>query len=296
MGIVIRTYNVGKADCFLIDLDGLQILVDGGYADTMSDIIKSNDLHDLDGIILTHIDSDHISGILKLIEDDLFIKRLSKKDNFFIVFNEYADCSTISYKQGVRLREYIEKYPNIKLINVYYRNQEMKIKDRWVIFKCVEKNIACVNEGINSITIKFISPTKEILRKFMKNWKRGIANAKVTNESSIVFLLSYRNKNILMTGDSSTSVFQNKLYELQKLEKIDVIKLPHHGSKNGNNDGILHLIDEYKCRKVIVSTKEKDKELDKKLIEQIENKIMASNVIYSYDTNQADKNYTEITI
>jgi metallo-beta-lactamase superfamily len=296
MGIVIRTYNVGKADCFLIDLDGLLILVDGGYAGTMSDIIKSNDLHDLDGIILTHIDSDHISGILKLIEDDLFIKRLSKKDNFFIVFNEYADYSTISYNQGVRLRECIEKYPNIKLINVYSRNQEMKIQDRWVIFKCVEKNIACVNEGIDSIVIKFISPSKEILRMFMKNWRRGIANAKVTNESSIVFLLSYQNKNILMTGDSSTSVFQNKLCELKKIKKLDVIKLPHHGSKNGNNDGILHLIDKYKCRKVIVSTKEKDEELDKKLIEQIEKKIMARNVIYSYDTNQVDKNYTEITL
>ena len=172
----------------------------------------------------------------------------------------------------------------------------MKIQDRWVIFKCVEKNISCINEGINSIVIKFISPTKEILRKFMKNWKRGIANAKVTNESSIVFLLSYQNKNILMTGDSSTSVFQNKLYELQKLEKIDVIKLPHHGSKNSNNNGIFHLIDKYKCGKVIVSTKEKDKELDEKLIKQIENKIMDKNVIYSYDTNHADKNYTEITL
>jgi len=78
MAIVIKTYNVGKADCILIDVDGFLLLVDGGYAGTMSDIIKSNDLDDLDGIILTHIDSDHISGILKLIEDDLFRKKLSK--------------------------------------------------------------------------------------------------------------------------------------------------------------------------------------------------------------------------
>lgn len=82
MGIFIKTYSVGKADCFLIKLDDFLLLVDGGYGNTMSDIIKNNDLADLDGIILTHIDRDHIAGILRLIEDDSFAKNLSKKDNF----------------------------------------------------------------------------------------------------------------------------------------------------------------------------------------------------------------------
>ena len=105
MGIVIKTYDVGRADCFLIDLDGFLLLVDGGYAGTMSNIIKSNDLQDLDGIILTHIDCDHISGIISLLENDLFREKILKKDNFFVVFNEYIDPSTISYQQGVRLRK-----------------------------------------------------------------------------------------------------------------------------------------------------------------------------------------------
>ena len=291
MGIVIRTYNVGKADCFSIKLDDFLLLVDGGYGNTMSDIIKNNDLADLDGIILTHIDRDHIAGILRLIEDDLFAKNLSKKDTFFVVFNEYVDPSTISYKQGVRLKQCIGKYPNIKLINAYSQNYEMKIKNKCVIFKCVENNIACINEGINSIIIKFISPTKEVLRKFMKNWKSNKNDAKITNDSSIIFLLSYQDKNILMTGDSSVRVFQKNLSNLPELKKIDVIKLPHHGSKNGNNDGILRLIDKYKCEKIIVSTKEDDKELDKKLIKEIEN-----NVIYSYNQKQDDKKYTEIIL
>ena len=286
MGIVIKTYNVGKADCFLIKLDDFLLLVDGGYENTMSDIIKNNDLADLDGIILTHIDRDHIAGILRLIEDDSFAKNLSRKDNFFVVFNEYVDPSTISYKQGVRLKQCIGKYPNIKLINAYSRNYEMKIKDRCVIFKRVENNITCINEGSNSIIIEFISPTKEVMRKFMKNWKSNKKDAVITNDSSIVFLLSYQNKNILMTGDSSVRVFQKNLSNLPELKKIDVIKLPHHGSKNGNNDGILRLIDKYKCEKTIVSTKEDDKELDKKLIEEIENKIGKYNVIYSYNQDQ----------
>lgn len=297
MGIFIKTYSVGKADCFLIKLDDFLLLVDGGYGNTMSDIIKNNDLADLDGIILTHIDRDHIAGILRLIEDDSFAKNLSKKDNFFVVFNEYVDPSTISYNQGVRLKQCIGKYPNIKLINAYSQNYEIKIKNKSVILKCVEKDIACINEEeSNSIIIQFISPTKEILRKFMKNWKSNKIDAKITNDSSIVFLLSYQNKNILMTGDSSVRVFQKNLSNMPELKKIDVIKLPHHGSKNGNNDGILRLIDTYKCEKIIVSTKEDDKELDKKLIEEIEKIIEKYNVIYSYNQKEDDTNYIEITL
>ena len=79
MGIVIKTYDVGRADCFLIDLDGFLLLVDGGYAGTMANIIRSNGLQDLDGIILTHIDCDHIAGIISLLENNLFRKKFRKK-------------------------------------------------------------------------------------------------------------------------------------------------------------------------------------------------------------------------
>lgn len=295
MGIVIKTYNVGKADCFLIKLDDFLLLVDGGYGYTMSDIIKNQDLEDLDGIILTHIDGDHIGGILRLIKDGSFIN-LSKKENFFVVFNEYVDPSTISYKQGDCLKKCIGKYPNIKLINAYSKNYKINIKNKCVILKRVENNISYINEGSDSIVIEFISPTKEVLRKFMKNWKSKKNDSKITNESSIVFLLSYQNKNILMTGDSSISVFQKKLFDLPKLKKIDLIKLPHHGSKNGNNDGVLRLIDKYQCDQIIVSTKEDDKELDKELIEEIEKKIGKENVKYSYNQKQDDTNYIEITL
>ena len=293
MPIVIKTYNVGKADCILIDVDDFLLLVDGGYAGTMSDIIKSNDLKKLNGIILTHIDSDHISGILKLIESDSFRENLDKKNDFFVVFNGYVDSSTISYGQGIRLKQCIEKYPNIKLINIYSKNHEMNINGKRVVFEHVENDKEDEDKNSDSIVIKFISPTKEILRQFMKNWGIVKKDAKLTNMSSIVFLLSYQNKNILMTGDSYTSSFEDKL---NGLTKINVIKLPHHGSKNGNNAGILQLIDKYKCEKVIVSTKEEDKELDKKLMADIENRIGKNNVVYSYNPNEADKNYTEITL
>ena len=65
------------------------------------------DLDDLDRIILTHIDSDHIAGILSLTEDDLFIKNNLRKI-ISLFFNQYVDSSTVDYKQGILLKLYNE--------------------------------------------------------------------------------------------------------------------------------------------------------------------------------------------
>lgn len=65
------------------------------------------DLDDLDRIILTHIDSDHIAGILSLTEDDLFIKNNLRKI-ISLFFNQYVDPSKVDYKQEILLKLYNE--------------------------------------------------------------------------------------------------------------------------------------------------------------------------------------------
>lgn len=65
------------------------------------------DLDDLDRIILTHIDSDHIAGILSLTEDDLFIKNNLRKI-ISLFFNQYVDPSKVDYKQRILLKLYNE--------------------------------------------------------------------------------------------------------------------------------------------------------------------------------------------
>ena len=65
------------------------------------------DLDDLDRIILTHIDSDHIAVILSLTEDDLFIKNNLRKI-ISLFFNQYVDPSKVDYKQGILLKLYNE--------------------------------------------------------------------------------------------------------------------------------------------------------------------------------------------
>jgi hypothetical protein len=69
----IKMYPANNGDAFLISSEGTNILVDGGYAQTFDEHI-SHDLRDLSNkgerlnlLITTHIDADHILGVIRLL-------------------------------------------------------------------------------------------------------------------------------------------------------------------------------------------------------------------------------------
>lgn len=69
----IKMYPAKNGDAFLLSSEKTHILIDGGYPSTFNHAI-SDDLHvlasqgkSLDLIIVTHIDADHIGGILRLL-------------------------------------------------------------------------------------------------------------------------------------------------------------------------------------------------------------------------------------
>ena len=71
--LMIRMYPAQNGDAFLLSANGTNVLIDGGYAKTF-DAHIFNDLRDLEAngecldlIITTHIDSDHIGGVIRLL-------------------------------------------------------------------------------------------------------------------------------------------------------------------------------------------------------------------------------------
>lgn len=70
-----------NGDCILVEYTpNRYILIDGGYADTYRNCLlpKLKSIAEVggvvDAIVVTHIDSDHISGIIKLLEEDLPVR------------------------------------------------------------------------------------------------------------------------------------------------------------------------------------------------------------------------------
>ena len=68
-------FKAGDGDCFLIDDGTAHVLVDGGrmgsYTDHVSERLNQlhKDGHKLDRVCISHIDDDHISGVLRLLDD-----------------------------------------------------------------------------------------------------------------------------------------------------------------------------------------------------------------------------------
>ncbi|POA05096.1 ComEC/Rec2 family competence protein, partial [Staphylococcus caprae] len=55
------------------------------------------------------------------------------------------------------------------------------------------------------------------------------------NEQSIITLIQYRNKNILLMGDA-TKNNESILLQNYKLPKIDILKVGHHGSRTSSSE------------------------------------------------------------
>jgi competence protein ComEC len=59
------------------------------------------------------------------------------------------------------------------------------------------------------------------------------------NDNSVVGLLSYMDKKVLLTGDASAQVEQKLVWRKKLSEKIDILKVSHHGSAEGTSEELL---------------------------------------------------------
>ncbi len=76
MNINIKIFPALNGDCLLIKAGETNILIDGGYVNTYKEYLKpalielSSEGVNLSLVVVSHIDADHISGILKFIEEN----------------------------------------------------------------------------------------------------------------------------------------------------------------------------------------------------------------------------------
>ena len=62
-----------------------------------------------------------------------------------------------------------------------------------------------------------------------------------TNDYSIVTLLRYNKFKAIFTGDLELNISED-LFERDKIEPVDYIKISHHGSKNGTSEKLVQIL------------------------------------------------------
>lgn len=270
---VLKAFN---GDCILIKTFTVKqeefiILVDGGTASTFDHYLKHElkEIKKIDLLVLTHIDSDHIGGLLRLFNNSL----INELDIVEIWIN-------------------YPNFVNVSLGGQIGFNQANKFKDLILQKKrdIVFKEITTTERSINRVGLTFtiLSPTQKILDLLYEGWDFGknepnvniditsdistyatsleelsklpfnpdkTVEQDIVNASSISFFLSCLDKTLLFLGDARSEIIERELKKLGYSDEnplfCDYVKISHHGSRNNTSEDLLKLL---KTTNYIIST------------------------------------------
>lgn len=286
LGIKLKAFPANHGDSFLISIEEeyttKNILVDGGtgrqsYRQLKEELQRITDSdQQIDLLIITHCDDDHIKGILDIFQDRKIDKKIIKE----VWFNSGSLIAE-------RLEDNLEDNREIPLIINDSREKSIRqgitLEKELENLNCWSKTLvmAFLEKSIGNAKITVLSPNLIGLDKLNKSWEyeedrsRQMSSThcdyltsmkellnnefqedqRIPNGSSIAFLLEYNNIKILMLGDSHPSVVEESLKKLgysatHKL-KVDLFKVSHHGSKHNTSTTMLDVID---CKNFLIST------------------------------------------
>lgn len=280
----IKILKAGNGDSILInfiDEIGLSknILIDGGnkkgeYDNNLKceilDIQSKEENIDL--LIITHTDQDHIKGIYYLLNDNDIDQNIIKEIwfNSFYPTNEFqnSENNDISFIDSCKVQKLIDELglnrksniylPNIKkfdFMNIKftllspYRDDVEKLK--------IENLKNNPSLDISSNTNDYNFTISELIEKNSNIFvdKKEDLDDKIENRVSIAFLLEYNSKSILFLGDANSDIVVKSLGNILREKnvdkfKVDYVKLSHHASHRSLGFDLLELID---CNNFIIS-------------------------------------------
>lgn len=207
--------DVGQGDAILAVSGTNQILVDGGPDNSvLSCLSKYIPFWDrkIEVVVLTHPQSDHMTGLVEVLrryEVEVFAS--TSLDSGSPTFKVLKDLVGSSGVRVVTLATGLKLVSGLMLLDVVFPNRE------FLAGELLEK------EGPQR-------PAAGALGAFTSN--------KDPNEFSVVSNLSFGKFDLLLTGDTIPAV-SDEILSTGKIREVEVLKVPHHGSKNGLTIGLL---------------------------------------------------------
>lgn len=249
------------------------IIIDGGYKNTAEKIkshlrkyyncVNNADKIEIDLMILSHPDNDHVSGLVELAKDP------EVQINNILMHRPWKEMDVSWFKDGritndslkERLADAFEKAyeldratPNAKKLSPFpttYTCGEAQLhilapsEDRYktCIAQC-GKTPQSIFESREGRTFSYGKITNE------ENYSEGDyikwyydEHTSEINESSLIILFEYQDAKVLFTGDAGIQGLNEAIeYANIKgldLSKLNVIKMPHHGSRKNVTPEIM---------------------------------------------------------
>lgn len=271
-----------EGDCIVVTWPEGVMVIDGGRQATWTHLkARLTQLHEegrtqVDLLVISHIDRDHIEGILTLVEDPKC--PIAIKEIWFNGYHHLTGLEPMGGVQGERLSHYL-----------------YGVKERWNT--CLEgraiirENATVSIELPGGMKLYLLSPTQKQLTELAPKWeaecqKKGMIAGKmhedeivptglevlgsvdvdllamtkfsednaIPNGSSIAFVAEYQKYRVLFGADAFPSVLLDGLkdwFPNESKVQLDALKVSHHGSKNNTSPEFLAAID---CPRFLIST------------------------------------------
>lgn len=293
MTIIVRVLKANHGDCILVSHESasgvFNLLIDGGPSTTFRyglrqryagalcialDELKEKG-EQVDLVILTHIDDDHINGLIKAFEKTNYLRQMAKS----IWFN--SSRMITRYFNEPEIAE-----NNILLADDSPQTSVQQGKDLETLLDeigCVRAPLIMANQLHNAgpFTLRILSPNREQLQKLLHKWPtekepgltsphntdyhlslsdiwiedRFETDQSIYNGSSIAFLLEADGKRMLFLGDAHDQGVKENLralgYSNANRLKVDLVKISHHGSQHNTSNELLAMLD---CPRYVIST------------------------------------------
>lgn len=324
MPVSVRFLKAHHGDSILITVEteekNLRILVDGGPAFTfkprvmgdprdgelkkvLADLKKNYQKIDL--VIMTHVDEDHIGGIIKAFESKDALSELAK----LVVFNSGRLIHEYFNETADPENDIHGNFTQAQTTSIAQGNTlERLLTDKGIWRQSIVKQGDIID--FESCKLFFLSPNEKELKRLLGQWvkeqKAPFTSAEntdwsqsyedllasdtfteddsKTNGSSLSFLLTVGGLNFLFLGDAFPTTVVEGLKELgfspDNPLNASLVKVSHHGSKGNTNAEMLASIE---CSKYVISTDSSRHGLPNKVtLARIHNASPNAEVLFNY--------------
>lgn len=205
-GVGVHVLDVGQGDSILLRSGNADILVDGGPDATvlqrLSEIRPVSDRR-LDVLIMTHPQRDHFAGFFPLLE----------RERVGLVILPEIPSETDLFRAFIA---------------------ELRHRQIPVRFARVGQQVT-----VGALTLTVLAPDKHLLELARKNPNHGSIVLRVDVEGETKTGNPF---SVLLTGDIERMTEQYLSARIPTLVDVDVLKVPHHGSKTSTSDRFLRAV------------------------------------------------------
>ncbi len=209
--------DVGQGDAAYVQFpDGRDMVVDGGPNDKIIDCLgRHMPFWDrkIDIVVMTHPQKDHMQGLISLFERyqvEYFVR-----SDVVNTTEGYAKLMEVVRRKNIP-QKYMTQGKHISV-------DATSLSFVWPSQSQVAKG---VSESVASMTTR--SPDNVL----------GATTGDL-NDYSLVFGLHYGKFDVLFTGDADTRVEPQYVGSTLADEQVEVLKVPHHGSRTGMNEAFV---------------------------------------------------------